>query len=74
MLLLLLSMRIFVEDVRLNIAVSVKIRKVKCVTFVWQAILRDKSQVNVLSANSREEIVLLVKTIGFAQNVQPILL
>jgi len=74
MLLLLLSMRIFVEDVRLNIAVSVKIRKVKCVTFVWKAILRGKSQDNVLSANSREEIVLLVKTIGFAQNVQPILL
>jgi len=71
---LLLSMRIFVEDVRLNIAVSVKTRKVKCATFVWQAILRDKSQVNVLSANLKEETVLLVKTIGFAQNVQPILL
>ena len=68
------SMRIFVEDARLNIAVSAKIRKVKCVTFVWKAISRGKSQDNVLSANSREEIVLLVKTIGFAQNVQPILL
>ena len=74
MLLLLLLMRIFVEDARLNIAVSVKIRKVKCVTFVWQAILRDKSQVSVLNAISKEEIVLLVKTIGFAQNVQLILL
>ena len=78
MLLLLLSMRIFVEDVRLNIAVSVKIRKAKCVTFVWKAILRGRSQslkeIDVLNANLREEIVLLVKTIGFAQNVQTILL
>lgn len=67
-------MRISVEDVRLNIAVSVKIRKAKCATFVWKAISRGKSQDNVLSANSKQEIVLLVKTIGFAQNVQPILL
>lgn len=67
-------MTIFVEDARLNIAVSAKIRKVKCVTFAWKAISRGKSQDRALSANSREEIVLLVKTIGFAQNVQPILL
>ena len=74
MLLLLLLMRIFVEDARLNIAVSVKIRKVKYVTFVWKAISRGKSQDNVFSATLREEIVLLVKIIGFAQNVLPILL
>lgn len=71
---LLLSMKIFVGDVRLNIVAFAKILRAECVTFVWKATSSERSPGSVFSASLKERLALLVKTIGSALNVLQILL